>query len=181
MPHASSIVGTDVPLKSKITCSRSGGGSSISAYAFAASTRRQHVADQRQGIHPPGGAERDHRLVQSLAAPSLPQRGRQRTDLGGDDRDAVVVELLAQGQRRGGALIEAGRDDRAADSGHADGLVQRRIGAGQFDHPVGPAPPVCSRTARARSPSVASSGVAPKVRASSSRRGTVSTANTWLP
>ena len=55
-----------------------------------------HVADQRQRIQTPVGAQPHHRLVQPLAAPTVPQGRRQRSDLRRDQGDPVVVELLAE-------------------------------------------------------------------------------------
>jgi hypothetical protein len=48
-----------------------------------------------------------------------------------------VVKLLPERQRGRRALVEASGNDRATRTGNPDGLVERRIGAGQLDYPVG--------------------------------------------
>ena len=67
-----------------------------------------------EAVLPAGGDEVEDRPLQPRHVPAGCQRGRDSPDLGGDDTDAVVVELLAEVEPDGGTLVEARRDDPAA-------------------------------------------------------------------
>ena len=100
------------PRKSKITCSRSAGGSSSSRYASAASgagmTWLTKAADQGGPLHRASSRSRAAARGSSVRAERA-----ARADLGADERDPVVVELLAESQCGRGALVEARGDHRA--------------------------------------------------------------------
>jgi hypothetical protein len=61
------------------------------------------------------------------------QSGGLTPDLGGDDADAVVMELLAEVETGGRTLVETRSDDPAARLDRPDRLVQRGIGAAELD------------------------------------------------
>ena len=100
---------------------------------------REHMGDQRQRVQPAAGAQLHHGGVQALPGPPAAQHRRHRADLGRHQADPVVVELLAEPERSGRPLVEAGGDHGAVDPGTADRLVQRGVDPGQLDHPVGAA------------------------------------------
>jgi hypothetical protein len=77
--------------------------------------------------------------VLPFAGPPVGVAGRRAGDLRADQLDPVVVELLAEAQRLGAALVEAGRDDAGVVAGRADRLAERAVGAGQVDAYVGAA------------------------------------------
>ena len=114
---------------------------------------------------------------QAGLVPPRAKRDRGAGDLAGDDADPVVVELLAEAQVRGAALVEAGRGHRAVDDHGADGLVEGPVGAAQLDRgvdaavPTRPAPgPRHPRARRPRTTSRPPSLVPRRAEARSSRR-----------
>ena len=95
------------------------------------------VRDQRLELEPTLHAQVDHRLLQTGDRPALGEepRGDVR-DLGRDELDAIVVELLAEAEAGRVALLEAGGDDTGRVGSRANRLVQRGGRAGQLDDDV---------------------------------------------
>ena len=94
--------------------------------------------------------EAQERLVEAGLVPAPGELRRHAPDLGGDDPDPVVVELVAEPQPGAVALVEAGRHDPAVDRDRADRVVQGRIVSADLDRHVGAAPVGQPRAGRAR-------------------------------
>jgi hypothetical protein len=62
--------------------------------------------------------------MQALTTPSVAKGRRQTADLGRNDRDPVVVELLTKGQCGRRTLVETSRNNRAVDPGDPNRLVE---------------------------------------------------------
>ena len=167
--------------KSRITCSRSAGGWSSSAYASAACSAGMHVGDQRQRVQPAAGAQLHHGRVQPLAGPAAAaaRSARRRSGTAPGGPGCGGTPRRAAAPRR--ALVEAGGDHGAVDPGAADRLVQRRVGPGQLDHPVGAAAVGLLPHASARRRRRPAPGSRRTLGASSSRAGMASTAITSMP
>ena len=69
------------------------------------------MADQRGDVEPAAATRSQDGLLQPQTVPAGPAAARDRTDLGADELDPVVVELLAEAEAGGVALIEAGGND----------------------------------------------------------------------
>src|SRR5919112_351518 len=80
------------------------------------------------------------RALEPVAVPAVAEAGADAGHLRADELDAVVVELLAQGEPGALALEEPGRHHPGVVGGGADGLVQGPVGPGDLDRHVGAAP-----------------------------------------